>query len=359
MAMQYVAGTDLHALLASYRTEKSFMPLAEVSRIVREVSQALDYAHEQGVIHRDVKPANIILNREGRAILADFGLVLLEESGTTAAEAFGTPHYMAPEQVVSSAAAGAASDLYSLGVILFEMVTGRVPFEHPNPLEVALKQVNEAPPSPIALRSEIGEPLAAVILRGLAKEPQERFATGHELAEALEAALPVLPEPPVTAPFLSIPDRVTLHFERQGGLLPAAVARPSPTPAALPSYLRAAWPAGLLPLLRLVRPRSVLLAGGCLLLAVLALLTLSAAYGLAGGRWTGLNLAGSGTPAARTPAAAEAPPGNDNYMIFLPFISKDQTEPAPAQEGGSEGPAKSAVGLVDPRSSRGELIINC
>jgi serine/threonine protein kinase len=313
MAMQYVEGADLHALLASYHNEKKFMPLAEVSRIVQEVGQALDYAHERGVVHRDVKPANIVLNRDGRAVLADFGLVLLEESGTTAGDAFGTPHYMAPEQVVSSAAADGLSDLYSLGVILYEMVTGRVPFDHANPVEVALKHVHETPPRPDALRPEVGEPLAAVIVRALAKEPQERFATGRELAAALEAALPALPEPPPTAPFLSVPDRITKQFKRTGGLPPAAVALPRRTP----SGLRTILPAALLPLLPLARPQAVLAASGCLLLGVLALLTLTAAYALSG---------------SRRPALA--PGAGGSYTIYLPFVSAGEPEPAPADESG-------------------------
>lgn len=349
MAMQYVAGSDLYAVLASYRAEKSFMPLSEVSRVIREIGEALDYAHEKGVVHRDVKPANIIVNGEGRTVLADFGLVLLEESGTTAGEAFGTPHYMAPEQVVSSAAAGALSDLYSLGVILFEMVAGRLPFDHANAVEVALKQVNEAPPSPSDLRPEIGEPLAAVILRALAKEPQERFTTGRELADALEAALPALPESPVTTPFLSIPDRVTAHFERKGGLLPAAIARPGPaagTTAPLPSALRALLPATLRSLLPLARPQTILFGSGCVLLAVLALLALSAVYGVAGGRWGGLMPASSGTPANSGASA-----NSGNYTIFLPLISEGEAEPSPESrlpkgESARSAPATGTVAVL-------------
>jgi eukaryotic-like serine/threonine-protein kinase len=327
IAMQYVEGADLHTLLASYHADRSFMPLAEVSRVVREIGEALDYAHEQGVVHRDVKPANIIVNREGRAVLADFGLVLLEESGTTAGEAFGTPHYMSPEQVVSSAAADGLSDLYSLGVILYEMVTGRAPFEDANPVEVALKHVNEAPPSAIALRPEIGEPLAAVILRALAKDPQERFATCREMATALEAALPALPEPPVTAPFLSLPERASLHSERSGGLQPVAIARARPTtspPAAAPTPFRAVVPAALLPLLLLTRPQTILLGSGCLLLAIVAMLALSAVYAISGGRWAALNAAVGG-----------------KHTIFLPLISKDGGEPSPQPAG--EGESESRV----------------
>jgi serine/threonine protein kinase len=318
MAMQYVEGADLHALLASYRGERSFMPLAEVGRIVQEVGQALDYAHERGVVHRDVKPANIILNRDGRAVLADFGLVLLEEGGATAGDAFGTPHYMAPEQVVSSASADGLSDLYSLGVILYEMVSGRVPFDHANPVDVALKHVNEAPTPPNQLRPEIGEPLAAVILRALAKEPQERYATGRELAAAFEAVLPAVREPPPTLPFLSVPGRITAHFERTGGLPPAAVALPRPTPSGARAFLPAALlPPALLAPLPLARPQAVLLASGCLLLAVLALLTLTAAFALSGSRRPALN-----------------PGSGGSYTLYLPFVSSGQPEPASADESG-------------------------
>jgi tRNA A-37 threonylcarbamoyl transferase component Bud32 len=225
MAMPYVEGANLAHLIYSYRQEGAWMPASEVARLVREIGQALDYAHRHGVIHRDVKPSNIMLEKTGRAILTDFGLALLVEVGTEA-EVFGTPHYMAPEQVQSSAAAGPASDLYSLGIILYEMLTGEVPFDSENPMDVAVMQVNEAPRSPRDIRPDLSPAVAEVILKAIAKEPEARYAGGAALAAALDGALQALPP---TAPSRSVPERVTQAFERDvRPLLPAAMALPLP-----------------------------------------------------------------------------------------------------------------------------------
>ena len=122
MVLQYIEGLSLDQLLASYRADGIFIEPEEASRITREIGSALDYAHNRGVIHRDVKPSNIILNQRGNAILVDFGLALLADIGTRD-EVFGTPHYISPEQVKSSFKVVPQSDLYALGVILYEMFT--------------------------------------------------------------------------------------------------------------------------------------------------------------------------------------------------------------------------------------------
>jgi serine/threonine protein kinase len=212
MAMQYVQGADLEYVLASYRADGTFIDPLDANRIMKEICLALDYAHQQGVIHRDVKPSNIMLDSHGQSILTDFGLALLPELGTRG-EILGSPHYVAPEQAVSSAKAVPQSDLYSLGVILFEMFTGRLPFDAPDPLDVALMQINATPPQPRQLRPELGLELEAVILKALAKDPEQRYPTGQALSEAVQAALaaqPIVePQPvPSTVSHLSIPERV-------------------------------------------------------------------------------------------------------------------------------------------------------
>ncbi|MBZ0310267.1 MAG: serine/threonine protein kinase [Anaerolineae bacterium] len=184
MVMPSVEGADLSKMLAKKK------PLApqEVLRIIREVCSALDYAHARGVIHRDVKPSNILLDKDGRAILSDFGLVLLTEAGTRG-EIFGSPHYIAPEQAVSSAKAVPQSDLYSVGIILYEMFTGRLPFDSDEPIEVALKHLQETIPPPRQVRPDIPPALEAVIMKALSKEIKNRYQTGAALVEALQAAL--------------------------------------------------------------------------------------------------------------------------------------------------------------------------
>jgi serine/threonine protein kinase len=145
MAMQFIEGDDLRYLLEDYHNRADLMPLKMVVAIMRDIASALDYAHAHGVIHRDIKPSNIMVTPEGRAVLTDFGLVLNLEDGTIG-NTFGSAHYIAPEQAISSAQAVAQSDLYSLGVVLFEMVTGKVPFDDPSTMAVALKHLNDRRP---------------------------------------------------------------------------------------------------------------------------------------------------------------------------------------------------------------------
>jgi serine/threonine protein kinase len=188
MAMQYIEGADLAFVLRSYRQDGEFIEPKDASRIINEICQALDYAHDQGVIHRDVKPSNILLDKEGRAILNDFGLVLLTAIGTRG-EIFGSARYMSPEQAVSSRNVTPQSDLYSVGVILYEMFTNQLPFMARNPTDIALMHINKRPPPPCELRPGLSQEVQAVILKALAKKPYERYQTGAELAEDLERVL--------------------------------------------------------------------------------------------------------------------------------------------------------------------------
>ncbi len=239
MAMQYVEGVDLGTVLSSYRADQEFIEPREVSRIIREICVALDYAHAKGVIHRDIKPSNIMLDEEGRAILADFGLALLTEVGTQG-EIFGSPRYIAPEQAISSANVVPQSDLYAVGIILYEMCTGQLPFNAAEPLDMAMQHMTESPPPPRQLRPDISPELEAVILKALAKEPEERYQSGADLADALDQALQILPvdaaaETSSTAPAAavprSIPERVALQVQdRSLPPIPAAVATPTPRP---------------------------------------------------------------------------------------------------------------------------------
>jgi serine/threonine protein kinase len=233
MAMQYIDGADLGTVLANYREDQEFIEPEEASRIIREICLALDYVHSRGVIHRDIKPSNIMLDKQGRAILTDFGLALLTELGTRG-EIFGSPHYIAPEQVVSSASVVPQSDLYAVGVILYEMLTGELPFDAENPLDIAMLHMTEPPRPPRELRPDISPEVEAVILKALAKEPEQRYQNGAELDDALDRALQVIPAetpatPRATAPRLSVLERVAGELaDRPLPPIPAAIAMPAP-----------------------------------------------------------------------------------------------------------------------------------
>ncbi|MDM8528390.1 protein kinase [Anaerolineales bacterium HSG24] len=214
MAMQFVEGSALDAVLSSYHDEGELIPLEEARRVIRESCLALDYAHQRGVIHRDIKPANIMLDKQGTVILADFGLVLLEDVGTQG-EIFGTPHYIAPEQAISSAGAVPQSDLYAIGVMMYEMFTGVVPFDGSDPLDVAMKHMTDEVPPPRETNPDLSSALEQVILKALAKEPDDRYPTGAALNDALDKALKTKRKSPdhMLDSRLSVVHRVSLGLE--------------------------------------------------------------------------------------------------------------------------------------------------
>ncbi|MBN1814302.1 MAG: SUMF1/EgtB/PvdO family nonheme iron enzyme [Anaerolineae bacterium] len=190
IVMEYIEGTDLRAEMDRRKREyRGFTP-GEVLHILSQVAEALDYAHQQGVIHRDVKPANILLSSEGQVVLSDFGLAMLRNrvSQVTMGHSFGTPEYIAPEQAIDSRAAVPQSDIYALGAILYEIVAGRPPFYAESPLSLALMHVNEDPTPPRQYAPSLPETVEAVILRALAKDPEERFPTARAMVDALRRA---------------------------------------------------------------------------------------------------------------------------------------------------------------------------
>ncbi len=195
--MEYIQGSDLGQLLRKFSLENGLMPHEDVLQIGRAVGRALDYAHARGVIHRDVKPANVLISEEGRIVLSDFGLALDVAQGTIG-EVFGSPHYISPEQARRSSDAVPQSDLYSLGVILYEMLTGSVPFDDPSPTTLALQHLRQPIPSPRDRNPGLNLAVEKVLSKVLRKSPAERYASGNDLMDALEKALHV---PEETAPF--------------------------------------------------------------------------------------------------------------------------------------------------------------
>lgn len=190
MVMEYIPGATLKERLIA-----GDMPLKEGVAIATAIADALDYAHRRGTVHRDVKPANIMFTAEGQPVLADFGIArMLSLTGLTASGAMvGTPAYMAPE-IGMGESGTPASDIYSLGVVLYETVTGHLPFEAEVPMALVMKHINDPVPSPTRYVPTLPPGLETATLKTLAKQPEERFARAGELAAALRQALDL--EPP-------------------------------------------------------------------------------------------------------------------------------------------------------------------
>ncbi|MFZ0544942.1 MAG: protein kinase [Candidatus Promineifilaceae bacterium] len=204
--MEYIEGLDLSQLLAQYRADGTLIPQADALSIGRSIGKALDYAHQNGVIHRDIKPSNVMIDEKGRVALTDFGLALDVNQGSIG-RAFGSAYYIAPEQARRSSDAIPQSDLYSLGVILYEMLTGSVPFDDPSPASLALQHLTAPPPSPRSVNPNLNQETEAVLLIALSKEAEERYPSGESLILALEKAMTpqaaVFPAKPEVSPIQS------------------------------------------------------------------------------------------------------------------------------------------------------------
>src|SRR5579864_3864562 len=190
LVMPYISGGTLRDELE----HEGKLPLTQTVNYLDQMSAALHFAHERGIIHRDIKPANILLTPEKRLVLTDFGLVKIisdEQRGQTPLSGpgmpMGTPDYMSPEQVIGGEI-DARADLYSLGVILYQMVTGVVPFRGEMPMKVAMHHLHTPPPSPHTFRPDLPASANDIILRALAKSPEDRYAHTHELALAFRQA---------------------------------------------------------------------------------------------------------------------------------------------------------------------------
>ncbi|WP_420645633.1 protein kinase domain-containing protein [Candidatus Leptofilum sp.] len=189
MVMELLDGDTLHTRLNDYRVRNEQMSWGEMIRILLDVLDGLTYAHQEGMIHRDIKPANILLTQQGQAVVADFGIAQIVGGTrhTVSGALLGTLNYMAPEQGLEGVS-DVRSDLYSLGIVLYEMLTRQPPFNADTPLAILLKHVNDPLPLPSELNPDIPLPLERIVLKALAKEPDGRFQTGTEMIEALKTA---------------------------------------------------------------------------------------------------------------------------------------------------------------------------
>jgi serine/threonine-protein kinase len=184
-SMQFINGQSLGRELNAGLLR---MDLSEAVRIAAYVLDALEYSHGRGVIHRDIKPDNIMIDAWRRPYLADFGIAKAEDSlvKTRSGLLIGSPAYMAPEQL-RGGVSDARTDLYALGVTLYRMLTGSLPFQGADAMSVAMKKLQEAPEALRAKRPEVDPRLESIIMRALSREPEQRFATAHAMREALEA----------------------------------------------------------------------------------------------------------------------------------------------------------------------------
>ncbi|MFQ5421754.1 MAG: protein kinase [Anaerolineae bacterium] len=203
MVMELMDGDTLQTRLNDYRVRQQQMPWGEMIRILLDVLDGLAFAHQEGMVHRDIKPANILLTRRGQAVLADFGIAQIVGGTrhTVSGALLGTLHYMAPEQGLEGISDG-RSDLYSLGVVFYEMMTRQPPFDADTPLAILLKHVNDPLPLPRDLNPDIPPPLERIVLKALAKEPDGRFQSAPEMAAALKKA--------AAAAEISLPAQISL-----------------------------------------------------------------------------------------------------------------------------------------------------
>ena len=217
LVMELVPGRGLDEVFAERRSDPSAVPTVEVVRLCRDVARALAVAHDAGLVHRDVKPSNVRVTPEGRAVLLDFGLARAqgEETLSQTGAFLGTPQYAAPEQISGQGGdVGAAADVYALGVTLYQGVTGHAPFEGASSEELFHRVLTQAPQRPRALGGDIPRDLETVLLTALEKDRDRRYGTAAELAEDLDAVLTLGADPSAAA-----------GADRSGGPLGAGLPR--------------------------------------------------------------------------------------------------------------------------------------
>jgi len=228
IAMRYMAGGSVDQLL-----RRGPLSEAKITEILAQIAPALDYAHSKNVLHRDLKPSNVLLDDAGGAFLTDFGIARLlgeQHGGTiTATGVVGTPSYMSPEQAQGKPL-DARSDLYGLGIMLYEMATGRRPFEGDTPYGIAVQQVTAAPPPPRTFQPALSPTLEKVILRALEKAPDHRYPNTAALAEAVALAF----QPPAASLHDTQPG---LPHPEADDTVPVTPLPPAPAIPLPPAYL--------------------------------------------------------------------------------------------------------------------------
>ena len=191
IAMELIRGETLTQRLKRIKRNNDYISYEELVNIMQQVASALDYIHSKSVIHRDIKPSNIMIEKDTeRVVLMDFGLVMEDTANnTTMGTAFGTPRYIAPEQAISSQQAKPASDIYALGIIIYEMLTGQTPFDEDSAMSMALSHITNDPPPLQQFRDDIPKEVSDVVLKALSKQPEDRYPSATDFINALVAAI--------------------------------------------------------------------------------------------------------------------------------------------------------------------------
>jgi serine/threonine protein kinase/tetratricopeptide (TPR) repeat protein len=232
IVMRYMSGGTL-----AERLKKGPYPLDDVNQVINRVSAALDEAHVKGIIHRDLKPANILFDQREDSFLSDFGIVKLMETfeEIDGKLLLGTPAYVSPEQARGEMEVTLKSDIYSLGVILFQLLTGQVPYEADSPIDLARKHITESIPDILSISPELPPGCQGVIARAMAKEPEARFTSAGDLAVMLEAATiapshaPMLPLSLIRQPAQLGTTEIESEISDQLEKAPRLASQPSPT----------------------------------------------------------------------------------------------------------------------------------
>jgi predicted Ser/Thr protein kinase len=190
IAMEYVPGGSLEDLIL----RRGSLGPSEAARLASQVAEAVHAAHARGIVHRDIKPQNVLIGEAGDAKVADFGIALAASRSSTSGTnlLFGTPSYMSPEQAMGERV-GPESDLYSLGVVLYEMLTGTVPFAAEGPLATAMKHLTELPLPPRRRNASVPEAMDALVMKLLSKDPEDRYASAAQLIEDLRRVREAVP----------------------------------------------------------------------------------------------------------------------------------------------------------------------